>query len=289
MPTRVGYIGKLDDAVGWWDYDWRVPIAVNSNHSLTIIPCNYRSGAVSNEDSYALTNDPVVTMDVDEYPTILSFSGYASYVSGFFNLHERDDGSITINLCHSDGWTIYDKTYLTSFAVRHQESVCDTEGHYISNGSVFAGKKLDIYVEGDRQICLRHQCQVNIETDYLAKSISAVSQGNGNISVSSASAKRGGNVTVTVTPAFGYLLDSITASAGLLVQVAENTYTFVMPTPAREVTITASFAAEPHKTVKYHDGTGFVECIPHVYDGSEFKEVEPYYYNGSEWVLCSQT
>lgn len=44
-----------------------------------------------------------------------------------------------------------------------------------------------------------------------------------------------------------------------------------------------------HKTVKYWDGSSWIECYGHVYDNGEWVEVEPHYWNGSDWVPCSHT
>lgn len=53
---------------------------------------------------------------------------------------------------------------------------------------------------------------------------------------------------------------------------------------------TASFTAQPvHRTVKYYDGTEWIECIPYYYDGNNWIEVIPYRYSGSAWEECSHT
>lgn len=289
MPTKVGYIGRTNSEVGWWDYDWRVPVAVNSSHNLTIHECNYRPGAKTYEDSYATTTDPVVTMDVDEYPVSIQFSNYAGPVSGWYNLDASRTGSVNVFLCHSIGQPVYNLTPVMSLTVSPNANINDTNVHTIQNGIALAGRALDIYVDGDRQICLRRQCKATITTDYLAYAVGTVCGEHGSLTVSASTAKRGSSVTVTVTPDPDYQLDSITVSSGTLVQVSDNVYTFVMPSPARNVTITATFAEGPHKTVKYYDGSEFVECIASVYDNGEFVETEPYYYNGSAWVPCSHT
>ena len=50
---------------------------------------------------------------------------------------------------------------------------------------------------------------------------------------------------------------------------------------------TASFTVDSHKTVKYYNGSQWIECIPYVYTNGSFVEVEPHYYDGSQWILCS--
>lgn len=37
----------------------------------------------------------------------------------------------------------------------------------------------------------------------------------------------------------------------------------------------------PYKTVKYYDGSKWVECTVHYYNGSSFQQVDPYYYTSS--------
>jgi hypothetical protein len=232
----------------------------------------------------------MVTLDADEYPTAIQFSNYKSDYDGWCNIDSSLTGSVGLALCYSSGRTVNNTLYpFVGFRLEPGQAYPDTLLHSIPNGQVVMGQALDLFVYGDRQICLKRQCKATITTDYIAKDITALFVGEGSITVSASTAKRGSSVTVTATPAFGYVVDGVDATAGTLTQTSENTWTFTMPTPAQDVTITARFSAEPHKTVKYYNGTGFVECIPHVYDGSEFKEVEPYYYNGSEWVLCSQT
>lgn len=48
-----------------------------------------------------------------------------------------------------------------------------------------------------------------------------------------------------------------------------------------------AFTYTPHRTIKYHNGSSWVECIPYYYNGSSWVECIPYYYNGSSWVECS--
>ena len=42
-----------------------------------------------------------------------------------------------------------------------------------------------------------------------------------------------------------------------------------------------------HKTMRYHNGSAWVECVPHYYDGSRWVQCDPYYYDGSGWKECN--
>lgn len=48
-----------------------------------------------------------------------------------------------------------------------------------------------------------------------------------------------------------------------------------------------AFSYTPHRTVKYFNGSSWVECIPYYFNGSSWVECIPYYFNGSSWVECS--
>lgn len=48
-----------------------------------------------------------------------------------------------------------------------------------------------------------------------------------------------------------------------------------------------AFSYTPHRTVKYFNGSSWVECIPYYFNGSSWIECIPYYFNGSSWVECS--
>lgn len=47
-----------------------------------------------------------------------------------------------------------------------------------------------------------------------------------------------------------------------------------------------AFTYTPHRTVKYYNGSSWVECIVYYYNGSSWIECVPYYYNNG-WVECS--
>lgn len=48
-----------------------------------------------------------------------------------------------------------------------------------------------------------------------------------------------------------------------------------------------AFTYTPHRTIKYYNGSSWIECIPYYYNGSSWIECVPYYYNGSSWIECS--
>lgn len=42
-------------------------------------------------------------------------------------------------------------------------------------------------------------------------------------------------------------------------------------------------------SLKYYNGSSWVECVPHYYDGSRWVHCNPYYYDGSAWRECSHS
>lgn len=48
-----------------------------------------------------------------------------------------------------------------------------------------------------------------------------------------------------------------------------------------------AFTYTPHRTIKYFNGSSWVECIPYYFNGSSWVECIPYYFNGSSWIECS--
>lgn len=46
------------------------------------------------------------------------------------------------------------------------------------------------------------------------------------------------------------------------------------------------FTATLHRTIKYHNGTSFIECIVYCFDNGNWKECIPYYYQDG-WTICS--
>ncbi len=50
----------------------------------------------------------------------------------------------------------------------------------------------------------------------------------------------------------------------------------------------SAFTYTAHRTVSYHDGSGWVECIVYYHDGSSWVECVPYYYSGG-WIECSNS
>ena len=53
------------------------------------------------------------------------------------------------------------------------------------------------------------------------------------------------------------------------------------------VELTIEYELIPYRTVKYYDGKGWVECIPHYYDGKAWVKCDPYYHDGKAWLPCS--
>lgn len=51
--------------------------------------------------------------------------------------------------------------------------------------------------------------------------------------------------------------------------------------------ITVSIEYSNDNTIKYHNGSTWVECIPYYHNGSSWVQCVPYYHNGSSWVETS--
>lgn len=74
---------------------------------------------------------------------------------------------------------------------------------------------------------------------------------------------------------------------------ADYIYTFTgwSPTPyaanKNQIYVAQYSRTANHKTVKYWDGSQWVECYANVWDGSQWVEVEPRYWDGSQWVECT--
>ena len=86
-----------------------------------------------------------------------------------------------------------------------------------------------------------------------------------------------------------YLLTS--ALSQLTIGVTSDSSTTVNHINIRDdctLTLTIEYKKN-HKTMMYHDGSKWVECIPHYYDGSKWVECEPYYHDGTAWKECSHS
>ena len=55
-------------------------------------------------------------------------------------------------------------------------------------------------------------------------------------------------------------------------------------TSASSNSVTYTYAAG-YKTVKYHNGTAWVECIAYYHDGTRWVKCDLYYHNGTKWNL----
>ena len=49
----------------------------------------------------------------------------------------------------------------------------------------------------------------------------------------------------------------------------------------------ATFIYSPHKTLMYHNGKKYVECIPYVFYKNRWVECIPHYHDGHKWVKSS--
>lgn len=73
---------------------------------------------------------------------------------------------------------------------------------------------------------------------------------------------------------------------GVLNQNTSSTNTCVNVRNGCTITLTINYEYN-HKTVKYYNGSNWVECVPHYYNGSKWAQCDPYYYDGSGWKECN--
>lgn len=66
----------------------------------------------------------------------------------------------------------------------------------------------------------------------------------------------------------------------------DNEYNDVF-TELSSIQITLTYSDD--NTIMYHNGSGWVKCIPYYHNGSSWVKCKPYYHNGSSWVECSSS
>lgn len=122
-----------------------------------------------------------------------------------------------------------------------------------------------------------------VKTQYtITTAVSPSSGGTITAPTNNTSVAWGTEVSVDQTPA-----DSDTDFLGWTLSngdiVTNNKFTM----PTQNVTLTALYRLP--RTVAYHNGTEYKQCIPYYYDGTDWVKTEPYYYDGTDWIECSNT
>lgn len=305
MATKTGYFGEWDSyRLGWWKYKWRSQIKTVSGQSLTVHDYEEQQQACA---YYTVSN--ALKLDANEYPTRVKFSNYGHY-SGGAGWYCSDDAqsyvepgdvsSVSVYLCYGSGQNRYELKKLTDLNITCPQTITPETWYTVSNGKSLAGKTLEIYVEGDRNIWFYGECKVTIETN-----VHAINWTNPGLSFSQdeyeLTVTRSGSATDTWGETISYQLYVDGVNKGTFSGTTktltltdadlevEHTYRLVAVSSITSTGVTAKFTpAQVHKTLGYWNGTTWVECIPYYYTGSAWQEVWPYYWNGTQWVLCSQ-
>ena len=239
MATRTGYFGQPTAPSALVNYLWNAE-AWNSSYPEIVTCIKKNASATYNGATSKYPNDnQVITLDADEYLTGISFSGNILY-----NMNAGSRQACCC-VCDSNGQNFHllipwdtmvegDYGYITpSQANKSGQSWTDLAGKTIALGKM-QGDAYAIY-QGD------HHVTVTLTTAYLNKTITINKVGPGTATLSSNQCTRGQAVTLTLTPVIGYKVGNVIATGGTLTRITSNTYTFTMPTPAQNITITVNF------------------------------------------------
>lgn len=218
MASRTLYGG----AVWTWSNPFTVYLTTKSNDTFT-----------QSSGTFTPANGKV-TLDADEYPTQVVLSNANVYLNED-TVTNPSNSTQNISIYLND--TSHLLTTVTDCYVNHSLAY---NGTYNISGTNLVHVTLSLYYNGHRAFETNSVPKVVMTTDYQAKTITYKSVTGGTAS-GATSLKRNATTTVTVTPADGYVFNSITASAGTLTSSGTNTYTFKMASPGVAVTITPSF------------------------------------------------
>lgn len=238
MGTKTGYLGPTNGYFGYEGGQQLIaPLQINTNGRLS-----YGQGY------YPLSGGTILKMDEDEYPVSVSAPSYyndgnGDYWENHFANQYTDTTTVVVSLCTYDNSTRANTKQIASFTIPNESTRKYTfSNSAISGGTVYANKKLYLYVDRGRA-WLKGGWRFNFTTVYVAKTVTLNQATGGTISISNNSLARGETAVVTVTPNDGYTLNSLAVSAGTLTQLTASTYQYTMSSPGQAVTITPSFRA----------------------------------------------
>ena len=225
MATRTGYIGNPTST--WlWDQQEQITTVISSSLS------NGYSGMGS---TWPQNSSQILKMDTDEYPTAISFSGYA-----------RNRGwteALTIGLSDHSGNNYHQLNSVTMSGPDEYGDLYLDMSQYNGSGTWtnLTGATLALKKTSTYRLYRLESTTISVTTAYLNKTITLHTIGAGTATIDYNSRMRGETAILTLTPVGGYKVGNVVATAGTLTKMSSNTYTFVMPTPAQNITITVNF------------------------------------------------
>lgn len=302
MPAYNLYLGNPSFDVFLWRSTGTVTTSFGKNAG-----CTFSSNTSSGPD-----NGVVVTLPADEYP--VSFRAISDTSQGYIGNWGYGSETAQFYLCDSNGQNEYFLNTITCSARDpHSGAGGGDMGRLTQSGAWknLAGKTLAMkkkpHTGGDGwDVCFIGQVVFQVNTlkhgiTWTDPSLS-FSQNEYVLTVTmggSASDSWGG------TPRYDLLMDGVYAgsfsSGQATVTLTDSqleiphTFALVAVSTVNGHTISATGTTvshtphSVHKTMKYWDGTSWVECYANVYDNGQWQEVEPFYYDGNSWVPCSQT
>ena len=231
MATRTGYFGQA--IVNNWGLWYN---AGNGGEANLVTKIKKNASATYTS---AFATDPsdkqVLKLDNDEYPTGITF--YGQYVVQ--NMHS-DPRNANFMLCDANRNNIHYLFYVSGNE-KVAASVCNKSNQSWTD---LAGATLGFSRSGLNPYdisAIFHQ-QIDITTAYLARTITVNVSGPGTATISANSLTRNQTANLTLTPTSGYKVSNVVANAGTLTRTSPVAYTFTMPQPAQNITITVTFS-----------------------------------------------
>ena len=238
MATQTGYFGQA--IVN----NWGLWYNAGSGGNVNLVTKIKKNASATYTSAFATgpSDGQVLTLDSDEYPTGITFHG--QYVVQ--NMHS-DPRNANFMLCdanrnhihylfYTDGWGYQldgDQKVAASICNKSNQSWTDLAGATLG----FSRSGLN----GNEISAIFHQ-QVDITTAYLSRTITVNVSGPGTATISANSLTRNQTANLTLTPTSGYIVSNVVASAGTLTRTSPVAYTFTMPQPAQNITITVTFS-----------------------------------------------
>lgn len=294
-----------------------------ANCTLPGLESAWTTHGVRNARTTLKYNGSDLVLAKGEYPTGLSFnsaSGPVTKLSHFDPLAPGGTYKASLVICDSlgrfphkfsDAQQDYDRTYDYFTTQVSGQSWTDLNNKTLAIGKIHVSTPNDyvtnlLYI--DRYDATYPEMTVTITTAFVPHTISwtnpslSFSQEEYVLTVTkggSADDSWGGTITYKLymdgvdQGAFSEATKAITLTDDQL--EVPHTFELYAVSTARGETITSvgcSASHTPHsvhKTMKYWNGTAWIECYANVRVGSTWVEVEPFYYDGTTWVPCSQT